>query len=232
MTYIDFVVGFLLLMSSIFLVIYFVSNSISNNANDVSTNSLDESSAFLENYLFSERNDAFVQQASEVQIVLSEIGGISHTEEIVFLTETAEGAKIYDGFWNETPSSYTQLSGGTEVRLTASFSPNEKKTLYMVYFGNETQSISYTSFGNNVSLLALSGKEISVVPSSACSVLPPYEEMKQRMDFKHDFRVEISNCTYGREKPGKTNIIVSNIPLLVQNSQGLIEPSYAKMMIW
>jgi hypothetical protein len=231
MTYIDFIIGFLLLMSSIFFVIYFVSNSMSNNANDVSTNSLMESSVFLENYLFSGKNDVFASQASEVQLVLTETSGSGHTDEVAFFVEPGEDAKLYDVFWNDTSASYTQLSGRTEVRLTASFLPNEKKTLRMVYFG-EAQNISYMSVDNNVSFLALAGKKISVVPSNICSSLVSYDELKNRMDFKHDFRVEMQNCSYGKEKPLKTNIFVSDVPLFVQNPEGLVEPSYAKLMVW
>jgi hypothetical protein len=232
MTYIDFVVGFLLLMSSIFFVVYFVSNSISNNANDVSKNSLSESSVFLENYLFSENSNVFVHKAYDVQLVLTETSSSSHTDEIAFSIEPKEDVRLYDGFWNETSSNSTQLSDRTEVRFTTSFSPNEKKTLMMVYFGSETQNISYMSVDNNVSFLALAGKEIGVVPSNVCSDAAPYDELKNRMDFNHDFRVEILNCSYGREKPSKTNIFVLNVPLLVQNSEGLVESSYAKLMIW
>ena len=52
MSHIDFVIGFVVIISAMILLIYLISNTISNNVNEFRINEVRESSLSLDNYLF------------------------------------------------------------------------------------------------------------------------------------------------------------------------------------
>ena len=167
MTHIDFVVGFILVMSAVFFMIYFVSVSISNNMNYISEKNLDESSIFMEKYLFTA--SPLMIDANEVWIALDDTKSEVHTEEIVFSMEPAADVKMYDISWNQISSTYLQFPDSTQVSFMASFEPSERKIMRAVYVGESVQSIAYLSTENNVSFAGIAGKKIELFSADACS---------------------------------------------------------------
>lgn len=100
MSHIDFAIGFVLIISTILLVIYFTSNSISNNINDVRTDELRESSLSLEGHLFEINDDkSLISTIRELQAVLTETNNTVHTEDIrISIKPQVNKVKVYDNF--------------------------------------------------------------------------------------------------------------------------------------
>lgn len=226
MTHIDFVVGFLLLMASIFFMIYFVSSSVSNNMNYVSEISLSESSKFIENYLLSE---AFSRKASIIEIVLTDTKGSPHTEDLALSIDAVE-AKLYSTAWEEGNATYSYTSEGTDIIFTSNLNQWEKKYMRVAHLSGEAQTIYYLSPNNNVSFFAVSGKEMTVFSVNDCS-LASYSDLKGVMNTSYDFRLEVGNCTLGNYVPSKTDIKSINTMILAYNMDK-IEMLNARLMVW
>jgi len=235
MSHIDFAIGFVLIISSLFLTFYFISNSIANNINDLIANELKESSLSLERHLFEINDDkSLVTNARELQMILNETNNTDHTEEIrISIKPQVNNVKIYDNFFNITSSTKQQLSGETIVSFTISFSSYETKRLKIVYFGDAIKDIDYLSVNNNITARILSDKEINVVSKEKCSKFNSnsYENTKNIFGFQHQFKLNLDDCSYGPEPPITANVILRNVPVIFETIDGL-QAKIARLRIW
>ena len=236
MSHVDFAVGFVLIISAIFLIIYFVSNTISNNINDFSVNELRKSSVSLERYLFEISDDkSLISTFRELQAVLTEVNNTDHTEEIrISIKPQVSRFRVYDNFMNETFSSSQQLSGETILSFSLSFAANEEKRVNIFYFGDSVIDIDYLTTENNITLRIISDKEVSVVSQEKCSNLESknYEDTKIIFGFKDQFRLDLDDCTYGPEPPITANILLKNIPVILESPDSLLHAKIARLRVW
>jgi hypothetical protein len=235
MTHIDFIIGFILLMSAIFMVMYFATSSISNNVNEVVASDMAESSLALEKYFFGAQNDNILMgYAKEIDVMINERDSLAHTEDVsISIMPGAGNVGLYDDFWNETVTSIIQSSGQTSLSARIDLAPNENKSLKVVYFGEEANEVTYSSSGNATAVI-VAGKEIRVVSQERCSSLSAraYSDVKTSIDFGHNFRIDLPGCSYGPSNPSKANIIIRNVPILLENPDGTITTAIARLSIW
>ncbi|NIO44536.1 MAG: hypothetical protein GTN36_03215 [Candidatus Aenigmarchaeota archaeon] len=236
MSNVDFTIGFVLIISAIFLIIYFTSNSISNNVVDLSINEIEESSISLEKYLF-EINDekSLISTIRGLQATLTEVNNTDHAEEIrISIKPQISKVKVYDNLTNEIPSTSSHPPGETILSFLQDFKANEKKRVNVFYFGSKITDIDYISTENNISLRILSDKELNVVSQEKCSNLKtrPYEDTRADFGFQNYFRLDLADCSYGPEPSITANIILKNIPVLFEDSDGVLEAKIARLRTW
>jgi len=236
MSHIDFSIGFVLIISTIFLIIYFILNSISNNINNFSINELKESSLSLEKYLFEINDDkSLISTFRELQAILTETNNTDHTEEIrISIQPQVDKVKVYDTLMNEIPSTSSQLSGETILSFDLSFTANEEKRVNIFYFGDSITNIDYLSTENNITIRILSDKNVNVVSKEKCSNLKSktYEDVKEIFGFQDQFKLDLENCDYGPEPPIAADIILKNVPVLFESFNDLLTAKFAKLSVW
>jgi hypothetical protein len=235
MSHIDFAIGFVLIVSTIFMLFYFVSNSVSNNINDFSANEIRESSFSLGRYLFDIGDEkSLVSTFRELQAVLDETNGTSHTEEIkISIKPQVSKVKVYNSTMNEITSYSSQLPGETVISFTLNFTANEIKRVNVVYYGDSVSKIDYLTPETNITLRMLSDKELNVVSQQKCSDFKsiPYDTIRGMFGFKNDFRLDLENCNYGPQ-PSVGNIITRNVPVVFESSNGLLISKLARLSVW
>jgi hypothetical protein len=233
MTHIDFVIGFILLMSAVFMVMYFATNSISNNVNEVVANDAKESSLVLEKYFFGfQSNNSLIDTVRETDVLVTERDGAAHSEDVSISLRPGPQARVYDGFWNQISTSIIQTPGQTDLSIQISFNPSEKKRMSIVYFGEESD-IGYSSSGNATAVI-LAGHELNVVSQERLSNLlsRAYDEVRASLDFGHNFRIEMPGFSYGPVPPSKANLFVRSVPVLLEAQDGSIGPALARLSVW
>jgi len=235
MSHIDFAIGFFLTISTMFMIIYFISNSISNNVADIHVNELRESSLSLEKNLFEINDDkSLISTYRELQMTLKEVNNTDHNAEIILsIKPQINKVKVYDSFLNEIASTSQQLSGETVLSFNVFFHANEKKNLDVFYSGNSVNDIDYLSTDNNITIRMLSDKEVNIISQEKCSKLQaePYEEVKEMFGFDHDFRIDLEECSYGPVQKSSANILMKSIPVIFESS-GLLKPKIARLVVW
>lgn len=236
MSHIDFLVGFVLILSTMFLIIYFISNSISNNVNDLATNEVRKSSLSLERQLFDINDDkSLIANAKELQEVLVETNHTAHAEEMrISIKPQINSARVYNNSLSEIPSSSTQSPGETILSFSLSFSPDEKKWVRIFYFGDSVTDINYLTTEDNITLRILSDKNVTVVSQKKISNFKnnAYEKTKEIFGFQNQFRIDLEDFHYGPEPPITANIILKNIPVLFESSDGLLHAELARLRVW
>lgn len=234
MSHIDFAVGFFLIISTMFMIIYFISNSISNSVAVIGTNELRESSLSLEKGFFEVNDDkSLISIQRELQMVLNEVNGTDHDAEIrLSIRPQISKVKVYDSFFNEIASTSQQLSGETLLSFSMFFDANEKKNLNVFYSGNSVDDIDYLSTDNNITIRILSDKEVNVVSQEKCLKLQaePYQNVREMFGFNHDFRIDLEECSYGPMQLS-SNILLRNVPVIFE-SDGLLKPKIARLVVW
>lgn len=135
---------------------------------------------------------------------------------------------------NEITSSSNQLPGETILSFSLSFNANEKKRVNIFYFGSSINTINYLSAGNNITLRILSDKELKIVSQEKCSNFKSnsYENIKNIFGFQNQFRLDLDGCSYGSEPPITTNIILKNIPVIFESTNGLLQAKFARLRVW
>jgi len=235
MSHIDFLIGFVLIISTVSLLIYFVSNSLSNNVNDFRTNEIKESSYSLGRYLFDINDDkSLVSTFRELQTVLNETNHTNHEEEIIIsIKSQVTNVKIYNSSLSEIVSTSSQFPGETVVSFTLNFVADEVKRVNIFYVGDSVNDIDYLTPDNNITLRMLSDKEINIVSQEKCSnfISYPYETVKDMLGFRNNFRLDLENCNYGPQ-PSVGNIVVRNIPVIFESSNGLLSSKFARLSVW
>jgi len=235
MSHIDFAIGFFLTISTMFMIIYFISNSISNSVADIHVNELRESSLSLEKNLFEINDDkSLISTYRELQMILKEVNNTDHNAEIILsIKPQVNKVKIYDSFLNEIASTSQQLSGETLLYFSMFFNANENKTLNIIYSGSGVNDIDYLSTDNNITVRILSDKEVNIVSQEKCSKLQsvPYQKIREMLGFNHDFRVDLEECSYGPVQPSSANVLLRNVPIIFE-SDGLLKPKIARLVVW
>ena len=236
MSHIDFAIGFVLIISAMFLIIHFISNSISNNVVDITVNEIKESSLSLEKYLFEINDDkSLISTIRELQAILIEVNNTDHIEEIrISIKPQVSKVKVYDNLTNEIPSTSYQSPGETILSFWQDFKANEKKRVNIFYFGDKITDIDYLSTENNISLRILSDKELNVVSQDKCSNFKTrsYEDVREDFGFQNQFRLNLDDCSYGPEPSITANIILKNIPILFEDSDGVLKAKIARLRTW
>jgi len=163
MSHIDFVIAFVLMISIIFFVVLFISNSFSTELSAFTINELKESSYYFEKQLFEILdNKSLISDAGEIQVVFEEIGVYSHTEEIrVSIEPLVSKLHVYDTSMNEIASTSAPSGDNVILSFWLTFSSNEKKRVNIFYFGDSITDINYlTPPENNVTARMLSEKRV------------------------------------------------------------------------
>jgi hypothetical protein len=234
MSQIDFIIGFILIISALFLIINFISNSISNNVSEYSIIEIEESSLSLEKYLFKINDDkSLISTVKQLQAFLIETNGTDHTEEIrILINPQISKVRVYNITMSEIPSIYSQSSG--ELYFDQYFNAYQEIRVNIFYFGDPIKNIDYISTDNNISLRILSDKKINIVSQEKCSNLRnrDYEDTKNIFGFQNQFRLYLDSCNYGLEPPLTSNVILKNIPIFFESSNGLLNAEIARLRIW
>jgi len=236
MSHIDFVIGFVVIISAMILLIYLISNTISNNVNEFRINEVRESSLSLDNYLFKINDEkSLISTFREIQVNLTEVNNTDHTEEIrISIEPQVNKVKVYDAFLNEIQSTNFQSPPVTILYFNLDFTANEKKFVKIIYFGDTVSDIDYLSTDDNITLYIVSDKEIDVVSQEKCSNLlsNSYDETKNKFGFLNSFRLDLDGCSYGSEPPLIADIILKNIPVIFEDSDGLLTSKIARLRVW
>ena len=236
MSHIDFLVGFVLTLSAMFIIVYFISNSISNNVNDLTTNEVRKSSLSLERQLFDINDDnSLITNARELQAVLTETNHTTHTEEIrISIKPQVSGIRVYNNSLGEIPSSSTKSPGETVLSFSMSFSPDEKKWVRIFYFGDSVADINYLTAENNVSLRILSDKNTSVVSQEKISsfIINGYDKKKEIFGFQNQFRIDVEDFHYGPQPSVAANVVSRSVPVIFESSDGSLHAELVRLIVW
>jgi len=96
-------------------------------------------------------------------------------------------------------------------------------------------SIPGSSGSINTNQTMLSDKKILIVTQERCNSLQnlQYDDARNIYGFNNQFNlIMAANCSYGVEPPLSANIIVNSFPILLENSDGSITFSEAKLLVW
>lgn len=236
MSHIDFLVGFVLILSAMFIIVYFISNSISNNVNDLATNEVRKSSLSLERQLFDINDDnSLMTNAKELQAVLTETNHTTHTEEIrISIKPQVNNVRVYNNSLSEILSSSTSSSGEAILSFTLVFSPDEKKWIRIFYFGDSIDDMKYLTTENNVSLRILSDKSTSVVSQEKISdfISNGYDKKKEILGFQNQFRIDVEDFHYGPQPSVAANVVSRSIPVIFESSDGSLHAELVRLIVW
>lgn len=236
MSHIDFLVGFVLTLSAMFIIVYFISNSISNNVNDLTTNEVRKSSLSLERQLFDINDDnSLITSARELQAVLTETNHTAHTEEIrISIKPQVNSIRVYNNSLSEIPSSSTPSPGETILSFSLSFSPDEKKWVRIFYFGDSVADMKYLATENNVSLRILSDKNTSIVSQEKISsfIINGYDKKKEILGFQNQFRIDVEDFHYGPQSSVAANVVSRSVPVIFESSDGSLHAELVRLIVW
>jgi len=101
--------------------------------------------------------------------------------------------------------------------------------------GNSTTQINYESnvTEKNVTAKILSEYDVFVISYDKCIDLQSedYDDIRNGLDLDHYFNLELTNCNVGPEPPD-TDVLVSRIPVLREESDGSIVSDVAIFKVW
>jgi hypothetical protein len=236
MSHIDFLVGFVLILSAMFIIVYFISNSIANNVNDLTTNEVRKSSLSLERQLFDINDDnSLITNARELQAVLTETNHTAHTEEIrISIKPQVNSVRVYNNSLGVIPSSSTPSPGETVLSFTLSFSPDEKKWVRIFYFGDAVADMKYLATDKNITMRMLSDKNTSIVSQEKISsfIINGYDKVKEIFGFKNQFRIDVEDFHYGPQPSVAANVVSRGIPLIFESSDGSLHAELVRLIVW
>ena len=236
MSHIDFLVGFVLILSAMFLIVYFISNSISNNVNDLTTNEVRKSSLSLERQLFDINDDnSLITNARELQAVLTETNHTAHIGEMrISIKPQINNVSVYNNSLSEIPSSSIQSSGETVLSFSMSFSPDEKKWVRIFYFGDSVADMKYLTTDNNITMRILSDKNTSVVSQEKISdfISNGYDKTKNVFGFQNQFRIDVEDFHYGPQPSVAANVVSRSVPVIFESSDGSLHSELVRLIVW
>jgi hypothetical protein len=236
MSHIDFLVGFVLILSAMFLIVYFISNSISNNVNDLTTNEVRKSSLSLERQLFDINDDkSLITNARELQAVLTETNHTTHIGEMrISIKPQINNVSVYNNSLSEIPSSSTPSPGETILSFNLSFLPDEKKWVRIFYFGDSVADMKYLTTDNNITMRILSDKNTSVVSQEKISgfISNGYDKTKEIFGFQNQFRIDVEDFHYGPQPSVAANVVSRSVPVMFESSDGLLHAELVRLIVW
>ena len=56
--------------------------------------------------------------------------------------------------------------------------------------------------------------------------------MREDFGFQNQFRLDLDDCSYGPEPSITANIILKNIPVLFEDSDGVLKAKIARLRTW
>lgn len=175
---------------------------------------------------------------NKIEGLYTEIGGYSHKEQMQVSLEPSENISdihVYDSFMTEIPSDANVNGNNVIVSFWLDFSPNEKKQANIFYKGGSTTNIDYIPNPSemNVTGRILSEYEIPVISKEKCSDVQGmnYDTLRSKIGFNHNFKVELTDCTFGIDPPS-ANVFVNNFPVLIEKQNSLISLDMARVMVW
>jgi hypothetical protein len=233
MTDIDSTMAFVLILTVLTFVIFYASSYFSTETGLLGSVELRKSSDFLTTQLFQTFDNSLLDTGKKIQILFKEEQDRDHQETLqVSIEPVVNKIHVYDKFLNEIPSS-TQISGDQViVTFSLSFGRNEEKRIDILYFGRKTSNIEYLSGGTGISAKILSEKEVNLVSQDRCSKLgSDYDNTRTILGFDQQFRVDLTDCSFGPNPPD-ANVILSSYPVLVEKLNGLISPELARVSVW
>jgi len=239
---IDFSIAVGLLLVSVVFIIMYTANYVSSQALNTQPQDLDAEADKVELMLFgSPGNPAdwesssavragLLEYAKEAPIEIKEIAGRSHTEQVVLELDVQQsGLEIYgpSGRIESTKSGTNPLNLSFQLSLAA----GEERMLKLVYFGGSLDAVALMG-GGNISMTAASERSLPAVSYEKWSKLlgMDYETVRQQLT-EEQFRLSIGNRTFGPEQPG-TNVIIKEIPIIAEQSDGSITEEMAVLALW
>ncbi len=236
MSHIDFLVGFVLTLSAMFIIVYFISNSISNNVNDLTTNEIRKSSLSLERQLFDINDDnSLITNVREIQAVLTETNHTAHTEEIrISIKPQVNSVRVYNNSLSVVPSFSTPSPDETILSFSLSFSPDEKKWVRIFYFGDSVTDMKYLATDNNITMRILSDKNTSIVSQEKISsfVINGYDKTKSILGFQNQFRIDVEDFHYGPQPSVAANVVSRSVPVISESSDGSLHAELVRLIVW
>jgi hypothetical protein len=232
MSHIDFIIALGITILTVSLIFSILNSMFSNEFSYLKEIELKESLLVLEEELFNPENGTLVSKFGKILCKFEETGNYSHTEEIkINLTPAVNHVYVFDKLFNEIPVSVYSLNNKTILTFSISFTPNEKKYFDIFYYGklNDIE----ISLPNNTKAILVSGSIVDIVSQQKCADLNNvnYSDFKERIDFKHNFFINITNCSYGLPPPFTGSIITKKVPIIVETSDSLV-PTEVRLFVW
>ncbi len=230
MSHVDFVVAFGVVILTISLIFSFLSSTFTNQFSVLKESEVKVSSLTLEKQLLSPSGILF-SKIGEVSCKFENTGNYSRVEEInLNFTPQVESIRVYDNFFNEIPSTHSNINGKTELKFSISLEAYEKKYVNIYLKGN-LSNIEF-SRPSDMSIVLVYRDDFEVVSQEKCNSLKSYPELKDEIGFLHNFFLNITNCTYGLRPPQAGNIIVKKYPILFETLNFSLIPTEARLLVW
>ena len=186
MAQVDFAVAFVVIFMMVSYSVFFVSNRLSNDFDYFNAMEKEVSVDSLSSQLL--YGNGLVYKFKRMQVLLEEVGGYQHTENIVITMGDVSKAHVYNLTMVELPSSY---SAGN-ISFSADMMANEEKYLSIIYDGS-AEGVSYYG-AENVTARILFEEDVPVLSQDKCNALKSlsYDETKNNLGFNHNFRTTIA----------------------------------------
>ncbi len=242
MTGIDFLFSIVVIIGIVFFAITYAANVYSTEFDAVKVSKLEVSASTLSRQLFETQNKSIntvslMANFNEVKGLFKEIGGQTHSEQLVVFLSTPDANKVhvYDKLFNEIPSTVDQVGSRYRVRFRADFTPLEQKIVNIIYSGAETSDVQYGSDPSqvNVTAVILSSQPFPLVSDDRCNEMKNanYDDVKRKLAAENSFRIELQDCDFGPSPP-TTNIVIKSAPLYKEDPTGLITAKVARVFVW
>ena len=225
MAQVDFAVAFVVIFMMVSYSVFFVSNRLSNDFDYFNAMEKEVSVDSLSSQLL--YGNGLVYKFKRMQVLLEEVGGYQHTENIVITMGDVSKAHVYNLTMVELPSSY---SAGN-ISFSADMMANEEKYLSIIYDGS-AEGVSYYG-AENVTARILFEEDVPVLSQDKCNALKSlsYDETKNNLGFNHNFRID-NHCVYGENPPEDADIIIKTFPIMIENQDGTVYPDYVTLKVW
>ncbi len=249
MTQTDFAIAFGILIVIVFFVMSYTTNNFTNELDILKTSELRQASYGLGKQLLGTTGYppnwykttpiilGLEGTVNKIQTIYEEVGDYEHKEKVkvsIFYTEIEGDPHVYDLFMNEVPSEIEYVGNKVMITFELEFIPLEKKRINIFYFGDST-NIEYSSnpTETNITGRILSEQPMSVIQQEKCYSLGNigYENIRDLVGFEHQFRIDLTDCSYGLNAPD-ADVVVTTFPVLIERSDGLISAEIARVSVW
>lgn len=227
MAQVDFAVAFVVIFIMVSYSVFFVSNNLKQDFDHFNIMEMEETADSMVSQLFySSDNNSLVTNLKKMEILFEEVGNYQHTENLVVSMGQVTDPGVYDLMMNEIPSSYANGN----ISFDLSFSENEKKYVNIIY-GGSAENVSYNNNGNVTANILFEG-DVPVLSQEKCDSLKsiPYDNSTDVFGVSN-FRID-NYCVYGENPPEVANIIVRQIPMIIQDQNNSLYTDYVILMVW
>jgi hypothetical protein len=217
--------------------VFIVSSTITKDFNYFNGKEIEMSQDSLSKQLFETLDSkSLIENFKRIQVSFKEIGGYQHTETMeISITPAVEKIRVYNQTMHEISSSNSTTGSYVNISFDLEFSANQINYVNIFYFGGKTDEIIFNSniTQANVTAVILSEEDVPVLSQDRCNYLTglDYDTARDIFGFTHRFRID-NHCVYGEEPPVAANIIVKSVPLLVEKTDGSIQPEQVTLKVW